>query len=61
MDISLDCIVYGYKHNCFRAQAFAIKNQKEDELERILENFIDSQAIMIKLRSKIQRIKGKNF
>ena len=59
--VSLDCIVYGYNSNCFRAQAFAIKNQKEDELEKILENFIDSQTIMIKLRTKIQRIKGQNF
>ena len=60
-NVSMDRLVYGYSSNCFRAQTLAIENQKEDELATILENFIDSQTIMIKLRTKIQRIKGQNF
>ena len=56
-NVSMDRLVYGYSSNCFRAQTLAIENQKEDELATILENFIDSQTIMIKLKTKIQRIK----
>lgn len=60
-NVSMDRLVYGYSSNCFRAQTLAIENQKEDELATILENFIDSQTIMIKLKTKIQRIKGQTF
>ena len=59
--VSMDRLVYGYSSNCFRAQTLAIKNQKEDELVTILENFINSQTIMIKLKTKIQRIKNLEF
>lgn len=59
--ISMDRLIYGYTTNCFRAQTLAIKNQKEAELASVLENFIDEQTIMIKLKTKIQRIKGQTF
>ena len=59
--VSMDRLVYGYSSNCFRAQTLAIENQKEDELVTILENFINSQTIMIKLKTKIQRIKNLEF
>ena len=60
-NVSMDRLVYGYSSNCFRAQTLAIENQKEDELVTILENFINSQTIMIKLKTKIQRIKNLEF
>ena len=59
--VSLDMLVYGYNSNCFKAQSLAIKNQKVDELDYILDNFIDSQTVMINLKTKIQRIKGQTF
>lgn len=59
--VSMDRLIYGYSSNCFRAQTLAIKNQKEDELVTILENFINSQTIMIKFKTKIQRIKNLEF
>lgn len=59
--ISMDRLVYGYSSNCFKAQILAIGNKKEGELATILENFINSQTIMIKLKTKIQRIKNLEF
>lgn len=59
--ISIDSLVYGYTTSCFRAQSFAIENKKEDALSSILENFIFSQTIIIKLKTKIQRINGQIF
>ena len=59
--VSIDMLVYGYSSYCFRAQTFAIKNKKEEELKNILEKFIDNQTIMIELKTKIQRIKGQSL
>lgn len=59
--VSLDKLVYGYNSNCFLAQTLAIENKSETELSDILKNFIDSQSIMLNLKTKIQRIKGQTF
>ena len=60
-NVSIDMLVYGYNSNCFKAQTLAFENHKIDELSHILENFIDNQTIMLKIKTKIQRIKGQTF
>jgi len=61
VNISLDRLIYGHSSSCFEAQVLAKKNQKEDVLASVLQNFIDSQTIMFGLKEKIQRIKGQTF
>ena len=50
--VSLDKIVYGYNSKCFQAQCLATKNNKESELNNILENFINFQILKSVLNYK---------
>ena len=59
--VSLDKIVYGYNSKCFQAQCLATKNNKEEELNNILENFINTQSILFKIKSLIEKLKGQTF
>lgn len=59
--VSLDKIVYGYNSKCFQAQCLATKNNKEKELNNILEDFINTQIILFKIKSLIEKLKGQTF
>ncbi len=60
-NISIDMLIYSHSSNSFKAQSLAIENNKEDELDMILEEFSTNQLALREIRSKLKNKKGHEF